>query len=347
MPIRSDKFLPLLLIIASLGCAGTRHTRDRDSGLHLVSQKLKQQLEDVSESVVGIQAIVKYDVEKFNYVTVNGKFVPDSESPLRYKVKSGNSGAVIEKDEKALSGGGLIVDHDHESGRYGILTSSHLVAPRDTTEVYYYDESGLQTDVLFARYIITSVSILVRERNNLIAGAELICSDTALDLAVIEIQTQGRLGTSFRKRISYDSDLGWGDWVFLFGYPKGVKQLTGGWVSKGPYRTTLAVDAVVRYGYSGGPVFAVSPDNQELGFAGIIKSVPRTTFDYIAPSTWLPAGYAIRSQDLNKLMVKSQSMVDYGTAYFVNPRSMLRFFQSKKDEIARTGLSLSPKYYNK
>ncbi|MCG8607158.1 serine protease, partial [bacterium] len=324
--------IPFVLFLAFLKCAGNPPAPEGHFSLNLLSQKLKEQLHEVSESVVGVQAIVKYNVEKFDYVTVDGQFVSDPNSLLKYKVKSGNGGTGIgvEKDEKVLSGGGLILDRHFDGGRYVILTSSHLVAPQDTTELYYQDENGLQTDVILARYIITSVSILVRHGNHLLAGAELICHDGGLDLAVIELETERRLGTSFRKPIGYDLNIGWGDWVFIFGYPNGIKQLTGGWVSEGPYRNSLAVDAVVRHGYSGGPVFGISPGNQELAFVGLIKSVPKSTFDYIAPDIWLPPGDPIRSQDLNKLVVKSQSMVDYGTAYFVSPRSVKRFFQLKE-----------------
>ena len=341
--------IPVVSSLFFLVCAGNRPTSQVQFGINLVSREVKNQLKEVAESVVSMQTDVKYNVQKFNYALDNGQFVPDRESPVGYKLepRNGDSGVMVEQDQKTLSGGALIIGHDFVSGKYTLLTSSHLVAPQDTTDLYYLDEDGAQTDALFARYIVTDVLISVRVGTGRNVEADLICRDGAIDLAVIEVQKQSRPGTDFRRKVGYSMDLSWGDWVFIFGYPHGVKQLTGGWVSRGPYRSTLAVDAVVRFGYSGGAVLAVDEDNQELVFVGLIKSVPRSTFDYVGPDERLPVGYPLGPDDIDKLVVKSQMMVDYGTAYFVHPKTVKKFFERKRPELEAAGIRLSAKYYGR
>lgn len=328
------------------GCAGNKSAPEKPADLTLFSSEIRREIKNVSSTVVGITCDIKYEIQKFNYELVNGEFVRDPDSPLKYKLAAHNgvAGMVIETDERSLSGGGLIINTDPANSRYTILTSNHLVAPEDTTEVYYLDTEGQNTDALFARYIVKKIDLWVRGETNWRAEAKLLISYTADDLAIIESQTSYLLGREYSNPMSYNLNLSWGDWVFLFGYPKEIKQLTGGWVSESPYPNTLTVDAVVRFGFSGGPVFALT-DNAKLLFVGVIKSVPRTTLDLIAPATSLPSGYRLESENVKDLVVKREIIVEYGTAYFVNPKALLRFFTANRYVLETVGTNLDPKYY--
>ncbi len=334
------------VLVLFAGCAGNKSAPEKSADLTLFSSEIRKEIKNVSSTVVGITCDIRYEIQKFNYEQVNGEFVPDPDGPLKYKLASHNGvdGMVIEADEKSLSGGGLIINTDPANSRYTILTSNHLVAPEDTTEVYYLDSEGQNTDALFARYIVKSVDIWVRGETNWRAEAKLLISYASDDLAIIESQTSYLLGREYPNPMSYNLNLSWGDWVFLFGFPKGIKQLTGGWVSESPYPNTLTVDAVVRFGFSGGSVFALTNDAKLL-FVGVIKSVPRTTLDLIAPATNLPSGYRLGSDDINDLIVKREIVVEYGTAYFVNPKALLRFFNANRNVLETVGTNLHPKYY--
>lgn len=314
-------------------------------GMTLLSDDIQKELKIVEKSVVGVNTRIRYEIQNFSYLTKNGKVIYDPNSPVRYKLdsKNGDTGIVTATDYKTLSGGGLIIDLNNSTSMYTILTSSHLVFPEDTTDIYFLDENGIETDVLFARYIVKDIRISVLAPNNWRAEAELIANDPVSDLAVIAVNTERLLGAPFPNPMGYEKQLGWGDWVFLFGYPKGIKQLTGGWVSEAPYRGTLGVDAVVRYGYSGGPVFAI--DDAKLIFVGLIKSVPRSTLEYVAPDASLPLGYHLTSEDLGKLVVKREIMVEYGTAYFVSPQAIKEFMKLARAPMENRGVELAPKYY--
>ncbi|MFQ5677411.1 MAG: serine protease, partial [bacterium] len=290
------------------------------TGLSLLADEVKSELRKVEKSVVGVNAEAIYEIQKFHYVTRDGDPVPDPTSPLKYQLAAGDGsgGITTEEDLRVLSGGGLIMDVERKDRLYvyTILTSNHLVSPQDTTNVYYVDENGIATDILFARFVLKSLRVAVRIGNAWSSEADLIANSPADDLAIIRVKTSRRIGPEFENRIGYALDLSWGDWVFVFGYPQGIKQMTGGWVSKSPYPRTMAVDAVVRLGYSGGPVFSLAPDNQ-LVFVGLIKSVPRTTLDYVGFDKTIPVGASLEQDDLQKLSTKQKILVNYGTAYFV------------------------------
>lgn len=349
MRIHRFRICLIFAVITSLGCAGSKPSTQLQSGLSLLSDELRDEVRRMTSSIVGINSVIKYKIYRYDYVLENGQFVPDATSPLKYKLYSydGKNGVIIEKDEKTLSGGGLIIDFDRYKSRYAVLTSSHLVKPNDTTDVYYVDERGIPTDVLFAKYIVQDVVVSVRGRSNWRARAEVITHDSATDLAVIDVQTSNYLGFEFPNEVGYDLDLSWGDWVFVFGYPRGIKQVTGGWISEAPYSGTLTVDAVVRFGYSGGPVFAIARDGARLILVGLIKSVPRSSLEFVAPKNRLPMGYELTMDDLENLVVQHEVLVDYGTAFFVSPKAIKKFFRTHRDEIEANGIQLETKYYGK
>ncbi|TDJ02724.1 MAG: serine protease [Caldithrix sp.] len=294
---------------------------------------------------MGINTELTYEIQRFEYLIKNGELVADPTSPLKYKLATNGKGIKVETDKRTLSGGGLIIDIDHMNSKYTILTSSHLVSPEDSTDIYYVDEKGAKTDILFSRYLLKFKRISVRSGSVWSAEAEIISDSPKSDLAIIQAETNNRLGKEFENEMGYNINLSWGDWVFLFGYPKGIKQLTGGWVSKSPYPRTRAVDAVVRFGYSGGPVFSLTKDNTQLAFVGVIKSVPRTNLDYIAPGKTLPVGSSLTSEDLSDLSVKREILVNYGTAYFVDGKSIKSFLKSSRNAMNDSGISLAPKFY--
>ncbi|RMF63298.1 MAG: serine protease [Calditrichaeota bacterium] len=337
----------LLLGLAAAGCSRKLSLTEMHVGYSLLSDEIKNELKDVERSIVHISTKVQYRVETFHYLLQNGTLVADPRSPLRYKLDPnvGRNGITTEPDKKTLSGGGLILRVGHEPNRYTILTSSHLVSPDDTTDVYYLDEDGNETDILYARYIVTRTDIWVRGKSNWRAAATLLADDPTDDLAIIVSTTNNALGPAFKNPLGYDANLGWGDWVFLFGFPRGVKQMTGGWVSESPYRGTLAVDAVVRFGFSGGPVFSISRKDGKLAFVGLIKSVPRSTFDYIGYEGTLPVGSQLTVADLDKLVLRRQLLVEYGTAYFVAPKTIKQFMQLARAPLENANIKLDERYF--
>ncbi len=335
-----------ILMVLSGSC--TRHVARESgaAGVSLIGSELRSEIRRIEKSVVGILADIDIEIQTFNYQLLDDLPIRDPNSPYGYKLlASDGAGIVTTTDEKALSGGGLLIDHTSDSDNYTILTSSHLVAPRDTTDVYFVDKEGRKTDILFQRHIVKRVRVSVRGRGNWRVKADVLAQDPVDDLALVVAETERQLAAEYPNEPGYDASPGWGDWVFMFGYPREVKQMTGGWVSKSPYRGTFATDAVVRFGFSGGPVFAISDDANKLVFVGVIKSVPSQTLEYIAPPEGLPPGFTLGPDDVPDLVVKAQNLVDYGTAYCVSPERIQAFVKNARASLRNAGIRLSAKYH--
>jgi len=338
-----------LFILLFFSCAQQVPLPNAQSGLLSSPNQFKPQIQHVEKSVVGIINNRNYKIETFHYLYESGKLLPDEKSPVGFKLRAdiGRNGITISKEEQGFSGGGLIVSRGLDDHRYVILTSSHLVAPSDTVNIFYRDHRGEPTDVVFQRRIITDSQILVRNSGNWTALAEVAAHDSKSDIAIIIAKTERHLGMPFTNPLDFDAKPDWGDWVFLFGYPGEIKQMTGGWVSQSPYPGTFSVDAVVRYGYSGGPVFSISSSEGKLGLVGVIKGMPGSNIEYIAPSKTMPPGYSLNLEDLENLSVKSQTLVNFGTAYCVHPERIKRFFKLSEPTLLSFGIILPKKIYGR
>lgn len=348
MKISKFNFYLIFLVTVFIGCARNYSAKQIRLGMILLSDEIKEQLREINTSIISINTEVKYDIHKYTHINENGQFALEPKIPLNNNLYLTNGGLekIVETDIQTISGGGLIINFDKDNSRYTILTSNHLVSPKDTIDIYYLDEYGNETDVLFARYIVRDVMVSVRGISNWPNKARIIATDKRYDLAIIESKTTQKLGIEFPYQVGYEEKLSWGDWVFLFGFPKGIRQMSGGWVSESPYPGTLAMDAVVRYGYSGGPVFAFSKYFRKLVLVGLIKSVPLSTLEFIAPEHPLPKGHQLTKEDLKTLVVEKKNMVDYGTAYFVTAGAIKKFLRNNRENIEDTGIYLDEKYYD-
>jgi len=56
-------------------------------------------------------------------------------------------------------------------------------------------------------------------------------------------------------------------------------------------------------------------------------------------------GYRLSPEEVHHLVVKKEILVDYGTAYFVNPKNIREFFHSHRSALENAGIHLHPKYY--
>lgn len=343
------KLFPSLFILI-ISCA----SQSPQSKIIVVSQfdsdVIKQEIRSIAPSVVGIYTDIFYDIHRYSYLMDHRGFVRDPSSYLKYKLNpdAGDGGVTIVHDSQTKTGGGLIIDYDKNRNIYTILTSNHLVSPKDTTFVYYLDEHGNNTDALFAKYVITDVRITTQGKSTFHAVAKVVATDYHNDIAIIQAQTELNLGTEFKNPLGFDLKLDWGDWVYVFGYPKGIKQISGGLVSPAPYPNTLSADVVIRRGYSGGPVFGIlkKAENIQLALVGLVKSAPYSTLNYITLSNKLPEGYQLQRKDLNQLIVANEMIIDYGTAYFVSPSAIKKFFRSRQNYLTSIGVFLNDVYFS-
>lgn len=302
----------LLWTLSSLGCV--REVPQKEPLLRgLVTPQIQQDLRTAIPSIVGVGGVFDYDTEIFG-------------------MKDSVAHTIME-----TNGGGVVIYRDDR--RSVILTCAHLLDAPDTTITYYRDSAGHPTAVPFSRSIKTQSTFRAIDNGDRSKAATVLRINSRYDLGLIMVTSTPPPGTPTRCPIAYGREADWGDVAFAVGYPRGIKQVTLGIVSHSPYPGTFAVDVVARAGYSGGPVLIAGADGT-LELAGILRAVPASPLEYVAPPPTMVAGEPMTSSTLEKSTAEEYDMIDYGTVYAVGTARIGQFLSESVERLKREGISL-------
>jgi S1-C subfamily serine protease len=322
-------------------CGGTRQTVSQENPL--ASPPAKKWLQEALPAVVGVSAVYNYQLTNFRHQYVDGKLQPEAGSPTGFRLLPPPQGAVAERelDIQKINGGGLIIYRDLEAAV--ILTCAHVFSKPDT--IYHYDRSDTSDArrLLLGRSVQKSKNFYVIGQNNQYLVAEILHRDARTDLALLQVPAALTLGASFTFALAAPDEIEWGDFVYVIGYPREVKQLSTGVVSRVQFPGAFILDTVARFGFSGGPVFILRPESG-LELAGVIRGVPANKLRYVAPPKDLPANQILNEQDLRALASQEIDMIDYGTAYAVSSDFIKKFLREANELLRRRGIELDRKY---
>lgn len=235
------------------------------------------QLEEISRSIRMINSIAFYtsyvfDAEKKLKITElnDTNFESQAVEVIYYNRTASGTGTVIFE----------------EQGKVLVLTVAHIVSFPDTVISYHLNAEGSATDY------IQSVSIKNRQNNfipDLPSGGELeiIIIDKNIDVAFLGAKYQPaetiRI-TTFNYPWGNSSELEWGSFVYVFGFPMNNKMISKGIVSNpGKERFAFLIDAVFNKGFSGGIVLGVRDGVPNFELVGLVKSVPSEYQYFIQP----------------------------------------------------------------
>ncbi len=338
---RTGRVLCLLLLsLALCHCGSGASSRTLQPEQALSSREVQKSLTAVVPSIVGVGAIFNYRVETYNHETPQGKFQPDSTSPTGYLLQAGNAVSRSEQTER-VNGAGLVLQRD--TNHTVILTCAHVVVHGDTIKTYYRDSFGRRTDILHSRAVLRRQEFYVLNQSNHLISAELLTADERADLALLRVASNFAVGFPFPFEVAYEEPLVWGDYCYLFGYPKETKQLTSGLVSMLPHEGFFMIDAVARSGFSGGPVFVIRPP-RGLQLTGVIRGVSSEKLYYVAPPENALMGEALTPEELQQLSAQEINLINYGAAYAVGPQLIGRFLKAAVPALERSGIQLAGKY---
>lgn len=329
------------LLSASLySCGAGLESKSFQPDQAIFSREIQKSLETVVHSIVGVGAIFNYRVEAYNHQLVEGRFQPDSTSPTGYQLQAGNAIMRSQQTER-VNGAGLII---HRDERHTIvLTCAHVVIHRDTINSYYRDSEGRRTDILHSRALMRKQEHYILSQSNHLIAAEMIIADERADLALLRVPSTFNVGFAYASSIAFDEPVAWGDFCYLFGYPKETKQLTSGLISLLPHEGFFLIDAVARSGFSGGPVFVARPKHG-LQLAGIVRGVSSDKLNYLAPPQNALIGENLNSADLPQISAQEVNLINYGAAYAVGAKVIGKFLQDSAEALARLQITLAPHY---
>ncbi len=222
-----------------------------------------------------------------------------------------------------------------------LLTCAHVVHFPDTSVTYYPDSLG----------IVRRMAIKIKQKS-FVAGLDnpevkILAADTKNDIALLE----AHLSPSDHLRVmpvplGKSSDLAWGNFVYVMGFPKGEKMVESGIVSKPVNNSYFIVNASFNRGISGGPVFALRDGASGMEWVGIAKSAPATTIFYLQPDVNKKEIYSKSEPYKGGVLVNKKKMINYGITYSVSMQEIIRFVQSIGPELGKEGFDIQQFFYH-
>ena len=285
-----------------------------------------KQLRDIGETVKRVNCIAYYKT----YLFRKEDNIIDSRLP--YTNLSGRAYHHYYYDKTSAGTATVIYQ---ENDKIGLLTCAHIVHHPDTV-VSYFDLDSLKNI-----RIIRSVAVK-REQQNWVPdlpvgqNMEIIHMDINKDIAVL-----GKGGIRSDKRVPVfnypfgkSADLGWGSFVYLFGYPIGNKMVTRAIVSN-PRRDgkgNFLIDANFNRGLSGGIVLAIRDGIPNFELVGMAKSVSASNDYFLQPKQTVEEySYDPKIPYRGDSYVRLQSIINYGVTHVISIETIQEFIQNSED----------------
>ena len=235
------------------------------------------QLEEISNSVRLINSIAFY----------TGYVFPEGSRHLRRELASMDFKKKATQEvyfNRTASGTATVIDVSN--GAVVLLTVAHVVSFPDTIYSYFINSDG--TSSLF----VQSISVKTRQTNYIPdlpdnGELEIIAKDRTLDVALLgrKFDAKDVIGIQpFKYAWGSSTELEWGSFVYVFGFPMNYKMISKGIVSSpNKDKNTFLIDAVFNRGSSGGIVLGIRDGVPNFELVGLVRSVPAEFEQTIRP----------------------------------------------------------------
>lgn len=337
--VRSVMAAMIVFFVAILGSSCSTFTGSLSSVIvdhrydsEFPTRPVSSYLQHIAESVLRLNSIAYYQTYAFGAAE---RFRP---AEITDAVLNAHQGSSV-LSSSSTSGTATVISRT--SREIALLTCAHVVSFPETVFTFQYSPEKRQTEFVASVSILRNVVLYVA---TLPEGGkvDLIVADRENDLAVV--------GRKFEESESFvspvvpcpfgrASELEWGTFLYLFGYPGGNKVVTKGIVSspEKDRQESFLVDAVFGRGFSGGICVALrdGPPNFEL--VGLIKMVPARSYYVLTPGKdRLPEDLEIGVPYGGESFVEKHTDIEYGWTQAISVESVKAFLlenqQRLKDE---------------
>ncbi len=236
-----------------------------------------QQLEEISGSIRLINSIAFYTSYVFD---ASSKFRANEIS----KINLGKASVEQISFNRTASGTSTVISEDQ--GTVVLLTVAHIVSFPDTIISRFINPDGSISQ------FVQSVSIKTRQTNYVPdfpdnGEVDIILMDKSKDIALLGrhfIYDRTISMPVFKYPWGKSSELEWGSFVYVFGFPMNFKMISKAIVSSpGKENHTFLIDAVFNRGYSGGIVLGIRDGVPNFELVGLVHSVPAEYQDTMRP----------------------------------------------------------------
>jgi hypothetical protein len=238
------------------------------------------------------------------------------------------------------AGTGAITAYD--GSRVTLLTNDHVTLLPERVVVLYQDGATAATRS-GARYV-ESVSLLTRRINTLIGvrGAgefRVIERDSLADLALIRAEiAPPPIGVTaepihvLRVPTGDAARLSWGSFVYVLGYPRGLRMVTTAIVSE-PRQgrdQEFLLDGLFNRGISGGLILAVRGDTGALEWVGVARAASAEADVLLLPEQRVIDEDGLLLPYEGRLYAERVARINYGITFSVPMPAIRRFMQAAR-----------------
>jgi S1-C subfamily serine protease len=338
----SSLFLFLLLIFANWSCSRQSHPPAKaayqadgqyDTGPPV--QGASSALDKISQSIYRLNIIAfyaSYTFDRSAHITL-GKFKKGNVD--NYAVSHTVS------DHSVLGTASVVyVDND----KAALLTCAHVVSSPDTVITYFPDSSG----------IIRNISIKIKQKNYVVGlnnpNLKLIATDDVHDLVLLKATIYPEEEVRVMPfPVGKSSDLDWGTFIYVMGFPHGQKMAGSGIVSKSENNKDgfFLTNAIFNRGISGGPVFALRGSSQNFEWVGIARSSSVSDIFYLEPDINNTKIYSKSEPYVGELLINKKKVINYGVTFSVSMKEIIRFVRSIKSVLEQQGFDTHQFFYHR
>lgn len=238
-----------------------------------------KQLEEISQSIKLLNSIAFYTSYIFD----------DKSSYTRNELeKLDFEKTAVQKVffNRTSSGTATVIDVGQDN--VVLLTVAHIVNFPDTIISYFVNPNGSFSNNVQSISIKSSQSNYIPDLSSN-RNLEILLMDNNRDIALLGKRISRAEALNLRQfNFSWgkSSELEWGSFIYVFGFPMNFKMISKGIVSSpNKDKNSFLIDAVFNRGYSGGIVLAIRDGVPNFELVGLVKSVPADYEYTIRPIT--------------------------------------------------------------
>ncbi len=221
-----------------------------------------------------------------------------------------------------------------------LVTCAHVTHFQDTIVRYFPNASGK----------VQSVSVKMKQ-DIFVSGingkeAQIVVQDLVRDIALLKMKLDSGLSSEIPVKLSYPagkaSDLRWGTYIYVLGFPMGHKMLTHGLVSMSGKvkKGTFISDAVFNRGISGAPVFAIRDGSPHFEWVGMARSGAMDKLLYLQPDLNKDQTYTQSDNYKGNILVNNIMIINYGLTYSISIEEIIKFVHQHETEISEQGFQM-------
>jgi hypothetical protein len=299
------------------------------------SQNSSREIATIAGSVMKLYSIARYTTYQFTREIHVTRHVIQSGSFRRLAF------GVISTSETTFGTATILF---RDENRIALLTCAHLVNAPDT--LYSWHDPVSHDPGQYVR----SIAIKERQEHYIRELAScgsfgILAIDSGLDVALIGRTCDGLKEEvkPFPYALGAATQLEWGCFVYVMGYPLGIPVVTKGIVSapNNTPRGGFTIDALLNKGFSGGIILAIRDGIPNFELVGIVRSIASEREYYLKPED--PFGtreYSPHIPFRGDPYVETREFITYGVNYIVPIEVIRDFYRENREIMINSGYNL-------